>query len=360
MTLIRISCLGDLLPSDTAYTLGRGIGSRTAILIDHYEKPENRLFQDSDIVFCNLEAPLISEVEFRSLPFTGNPEIIRLLRALNISIVSIANNHIPEHGPEGIDNTIILLKNNSIIPVGHTKDNIPATAYLNIKGIKVAFAAFTCIHHKNENNRLAPADKDLMLSTLEQIKKQTTDLIIFSIHWGDEYITYPSPEQVELAHKIIDSGVNVIIGHHPHVIQPVESYNGGVILYSLGNFMFDMFWSDKVRYGMQVDLLINSAIKLDYQVKPFRINRDFTHDYSNGQKSLSILSKAESKFRILETEEPEVFRAFYMKNSRIIKRQARIMMKLHIIMDIVNFNRQSLCLLMKNVKSKSSSKWKKA
>lgn len=71
-----------------------------------------------------------------------------------------------------------------------------------------------------------------------------------SLHWGNEYIHYPSISQIKLAHKIIDAGIDIIIGHHPHVIQPVERYKNGVIFYSLGNFLFDMLWSKKVRHGM--------------------------------------------------------------------------------------------------------------
>ena len=79
--------------------------------------------------------------------------------------------------------------------------------------------------------------------TLEELKKDV-DVIVVSLHWGTEYAKSPSSAQIEIAHQIIDWGADLILGHHPHVIQKIEEYNGGVIVYSLGNFVFDQHKSE--------------------------------------------------------------------------------------------------------------------
>ena len=80
--------------------------------------------------------------------------------------------------------------------------------------------------------------------------KQNSDLVIVSFHWGIEYTTQPKPRQKELAHLAIDSGADLIVGNHPHWIQPVEVYKDKLIVYSHGNFVFDQMWSQKTREGM--------------------------------------------------------------------------------------------------------------
>ena len=92
MSQLKISFVGDLLPADTHYNIGRGIGSKMPAITDYYSDKENIPFLNSDLVFCNLEAPLIYDPEGKDLPFSGNPEVIKLLKLLRISVVSVANN----------------------------------------------------------------------------------------------------------------------------------------------------------------------------------------------------------------------------------------------------------------------------
>ena len=286
MGSIRISCIGDFLPADTAYTLGNGIGNNMPELIAHYSKLENQPFHNSDIVFCNLEAPLILTPGILNLPFAGNPACVQLMKILNISVVSVANNHMLDHGRKGFDQTTRLLAENGFFQIGMIENSISNIAYMECKGKKIAFAAFNAIHDHPEDTFIAPLERNILFSTLEEIKKHSPDYTIFSFHWGNEYVTYPSPAQVDLAHELIDNGVNIIIGHHPHVVQPVEDYHGGIIIYSLGNFLFDMFWSEPVRNGMQVDLVLNEDKSIDYEIKPYRIKSDFTPGLHKNQRGI--------------------------------------------------------------------------
>lgn len=352
MGSIKISCVGDLLPADTAYTLGFGIGSKMTRLIEHYSIGDNNPFHYSDLDFCNLEAPLVLNPEYSKLPFGGNPDVIKLLGVLNISIVSIANNHVPDHGSEGFDQTISTLEENGIPYIGTKEGNLSKVKYFEIKGKRIALAAFNAIPDHPENTAIAPLEREILFNTLREIKKQSPDYIIFSFHWGNEYVTMPSPAQVDIAHELIDNGINIIIGHHPHVVQPIEKYNGGVIIFSLGNFLFDMFWSEKVRNGMQVDLLLKDDKSIDYEIIPFRIKPDFTQDYLKTKSVFSILKKAEKKMKALQDGPREVYEREYLRECKKVRIRARIKMKIYLFKKFFNLSSQSRELLLRNIKLK--------
>jgi poly-gamma-glutamate synthesis protein (capsule biosynthesis protein) len=352
MGSIRISCVGDLLPADTAYTLGTGIGSSIDKLISYYSVKENNPFLNSDIAFCNLEAPLILNSDNIKKPFEGNPDVLQLLKILNISVVSIANNHMLDHDREGFDSTTHLLEQNGFCQIGSIQNEISSICWLEQKGIKFAFAAFNAIYDHPESTLIAPLESGIIFNTLNEIKKQSPDFIIFSLHWGNEYITWPSLSQIDLSHELIDRGVNVIIGHHPHVVQPIEKYNGGIILYSLGNFLFDMFWTKNVQNGMRVDLLFNEDRSIDYELKPFRIQSDFTQDYTKTSEVLSILSNAGNKYRMYLARPREKYQKSYLAECKKSRLKARIQMKWYLLKKVFILSPQSRSLLLKNIKMK--------
>jgi gamma-polyglutamate biosynthesis protein CapA len=359
MGVIRISCVGDLLPADTAYNLGTGIGSCMDRLISYYSVKENNPFLNSDIVFCNLEAPLILKSADVKLPFEGNPDVIQLLKILNISVVSIANNHVCDHGQEGFVQTSGLLKDNGFLMIGSNLENISEIGRMQCMNKKLAFAAFNDVKDHPECRLVAPLERGILFNTLERIKKQSPDFIIFSLHWGDEYITWPSLSQTDLAHELIDNGVNIIIGHHPHVVQPVERYHGGIILYSLGNFLFDMQWSETVRNGMQIDLILNEDNTIDYQVKPYRINSDFTQDYTSTKEVLSILSKAGKTFEQHKVGSRVNYKNIYTEECKKRRLKTRLRMKWYLITNVFRLSPQSRSMLFRNIKTKSFFLWKK-
>lgn len=109
-----------------------------------------------------------------------------------------------------------------------------------------------------------------------KLAKQHSDFVIISLHWGIENVFYPSPKQIDLAHKLIDSGATIILGHHPHVVQGIEKYKNGLIAYSLGNFQFDP--SDSYSPNSQSFILTIELTKNgleDYNITPVKIGSDF-------------------------------------------------------------------------------------
>jgi poly-gamma-glutamate synthesis protein (capsule biosynthesis protein) len=359
MGSIRISCIGDILPADTAYTMGNGIGSNMTKLIKYYSDNKNNPFCNSDIVFCNLEAPLIIKPNIVKQPFEGNPEVLRLMKILNISVVSIANNHMPDNGREGYDSTLNSLEDNGFTHIGSRQESRSQIAIITSKEKKIAFAAFNAINDHPGCNFIAPLNRDILFNTLHEIQKYSPDFIIFSFHWGNEYLTWPSPGQVDLAHELIDKGVTIIIGHHPHVVQPVENYHGGIIIYSLGNFLFDMFWSKNVRNGIRVDLDLNEDRSIEYQVKKFRIQPDFTQHYFNNSGALSYKKGRDKKWKLIQTGPRELYEKTYLHECKKQRLYARLHMKLYLFRNIFKLSRQSKEYLFSNIKLKSGSLWKK-
>jgi poly-gamma-glutamate synthesis protein (capsule biosynthesis protein) len=110
--------------------------------------------------------------------------------------------------------------------------------------------------------------------------RKNVNIIVISLHWGDEFINRPSPEQIELAHKIIDCGADIILGHHPHILQGVEKYKGKVIAYSLGNFVFDM-WQDRLRESMILKMEIGNNCEINFEIIPVMINPTFQPEIAN-------------------------------------------------------------------------------
>lgn len=213
----------------------------------------------SDIVFGNLECPLSNKgtPNLNKINFCGTVEAIKGLKHCGFNVLSLANNHICDYGKEAFFDTINLIKENRInyIGAGYNLDNARLPVAMEIKGTKVLFLGYSCMTTHGQNYALknqfgvVPLNMKLIEEDLMKARKRT-DFIIVSLHWGIEGYHYPSPKQIKIAHQIIDLGANLILGHHPHVIQGLEVYNKGIIAYSLGNFIFPntTCWIGNKRY----------------------------------------------------------------------------------------------------------------
>jgi len=111
------------------------------------------------------------------------------------------------------------------------------------------------------------------------------------VHWGSEFIHYPSPEQVKLGRQIIDSGAKVVLGHHPHIIQGIERYHGGVIAYSLGNFIFDM-WQERFRKSMILCCCFSDTGEVTYDIIPVVINQSWQPEIVNSPQHKALKNEA--------------------------------------------------------------------
>jgi len=214
---------------------------------------------EADIVFGNLEGPISDKgAKVGSIySFRAEPKAIEGLTYSGFNILSLANNHAFDYGREALEDTVLRLKEAGIGAVG-----LGLPLIQEIKGAKIGFLSYTNtglaswgISWTDENN-------------LEKIKKEieetkrTVDILIVSLHAGEEYQPEPGKFQVDFAEMAIDAGADVAVGHHPHVVQKREKRNDGFIFYSLGNFVFDQGFSEETMRGEIVKILIeNDKIK---------------------------------------------------------------------------------------------------
>lgn len=267
--MMHLTFLGDIFPSDELFTEGFGIMSKTNEQnLSRWKKDIIECVGSADYIIGNLESPLVEEKDIQGETFYGKPLFAELLKDCGINVLNVANNHIMEHGVQGFNSTLKTLNENCIVATGYMKDNLPAITTIQHDGTKFAIAAFCDERVCSCNNPgcYASLDEQSVMNSLKRMKANGADVIIFIFHWGNEYITIPSLEQRQLAYKLIDNGASIVVGHHPHVVQPYEQYNGGHIIYSLGNFCFDDVQSKQFGKGMMAHVTFeyNKIVRITF------------------------------------------------------------------------------------------------
>lgn len=237
------------------------------------------------VAFGNLESPLTkrnTRVPTKGpaggeIFLKGNPDFTFILTEAGFDVLSLANNHIMDYGPEGLADTIHYVEREQIKHVGAGADLAAALnpAEVDVDGFKIHFLAFNAVPPAEYNAAagkpgVAPLDEGVVTSAVAASAAKA-NLVVASLHWGDEGMFYPSAEQKRLAHKIVDAGADVVVGHHPHVLQGVETYEGAIIAYSLGNFLFDTRFPER-RYSTLLTVEISrSKGVLGYRLIPIYI-----------------------------------------------------------------------------------------
>jgi len=210
-----------------------------------------------DIVFGNLEGPIVEtprNFSDNSLMFAFNQNVIEALSFGNFNLLSLANNHTLNMGKIGLKETREFLEKGNIFfagdPISCSED------FLFKEDEKIILFALNKTFASNCSN-------EEVIKKIKSIKLQYPyKFLIISVHWGTEYELENSIYQQELAHKIIDAGADLIIGHHPHVVQTIQSYKGKLIFYSLGNFIFDQYFSKETQEELAVGLEIHPNKKV--------------------------------------------------------------------------------------------------
>jgi len=240
--------------------LGRSVNTRIKKYADP-TWPFKNIFttlSNADLSVINLESPFVSDCPptDTGMIFCSDPENIFGLVYAGVDYASLANNHIENYGQKGIDETVLLLKNNGIIPTGLGKP-----VFNTVKNIKYAILSFTDFPEMDKNEMV------------RQISESTAsaDLIITTFHWGVEYQGSPSPRQVSLAHLAIASGSDIVVGHHPHWTQAEEIFQGKPIYYSLGNLIFDQMWSEETRLGNILKVTFQGDKLIKKELIPIKI-----------------------------------------------------------------------------------------
>jgi poly-gamma-glutamate synthesis protein (capsule biosynthesis protein) len=210
-----------------------------------FEKISNFL-RGTDLVVGNLEGPIVKEPKDfgpHSLEFNFSQEVLAALKFVKINLFSLANNHILNRNRQGLTETKELLSQNKFYFMGDPIDCQSQDVYEIDNMIYLAL------------NKTFPSNcsDEQIANLIKQLRKANpTKLLVVNMHWGIEYKIVNSPAQQQLAHLIIDNGADLIIGHHPHVVQNIEEYKGKLIFYSLGNFIFDQYFKEEVQQGLAV------------------------------------------------------------------------------------------------------------
>ncbi|GAA0745126.1 CapA family protein [Clostridium oceanicum] len=295
---ILLSFAGDCtLGTDTSFGFQN---SMPAIFQQHGNDPSyffknvKSIFESDDASIVNLETTFTnSNVKTpKKFNFKGDSRYAKSLTLGNIDAVNISNNHIYDYGTKGFEDTKNTLKQNKIPYFGEGNKYIK-----EIKGIQIGFLGYTGFD--SSNSKLNSIKNDI--NYLKNDKK--CDLVIINFHWGSEGTYHPIETQKTLAHFSIDKGADLIIGHHPHVVQGLEKYKNKIIAYSLGNFCFGGNFNpkDKDTYIFQINYSFNNKSLESQKIKIIpckisstnNINNYCPTPQQNGEKT-RILNKVNS------------------------------------------------------------------
>jgi poly-gamma-glutamate synthesis protein (capsule biosynthesis protein) len=223
--------------------------------------------KQNDFNLANLESPIISncpEGKTGTFTFCGDERFLPYLKE-NKFIFNLANNHILNYGMDGLSQTKAFLNQNNITYF-YSHQNSSEFNLVTVNGIKFGFLGYDLVTY---GSKLTQVENEIF----EKISKYDSevDWLIVSLHWGNEYLESPEDWRVKLAHQLIDRGVDMVVGHHPHVLQKTEVYKDKYIFYSLGNFVFDQNWSKETSASEMVRITVNKNNTLNIEKAPILI-----------------------------------------------------------------------------------------
>lgn len=251
---ITLGFVGDVM-------LDRGV----KYMVDKYMDGDyNELFtqteflKEPDIMFANLEGPIsdVGENVGSKYSFRMEPKTIPTLKASGIDIVSFANNHVGDWTRDAFTDTINRLHNAGILTcgAGFTYDDAISPTIIEQQGYRVGYLCASDVgpgfmEATSTQSGILLASNPNLGEIVKNAKHEVNTLIV-SFHWGEEYEPEHSDRQEYLAKLVIANGADLVIGHHPHVIQDIREYDGVPVVYSLGNFIFDQAFSEETMEGL--------------------------------------------------------------------------------------------------------------
>jgi len=279
-----------------------------------------------DLVFGNLESPITAgrEINTYEMVFRADPGVENTLKEAGFSVLSLANNHMPNFGNQGLGDTFFYLQEAGIeyAGAGENKDRAYSPVYLESKGLRLAFLAYndddvvpSSYQADGSHPGTAFMDLEKMTQSVKEAKEKA-DFVIVSIHSGFEYTVEPNQSQKDFAHVAIDAGAEMVIGHHPHVVQKAEIYNGKYIFYSFGNFIFDQMWSQETKEGLMIKASFNKKGVKKIEFLPILIE-DFSQPrILENQSADKILNRLDLDFNEMRMFDWDQEKNDFAENSR--------------------------------------------
>ena len=294
-TTITVSLTGDCtLGTDEYFNWDTSLNAYyTYQGADYFFRNVKPVFSEDDLTVVNMEGTLTDSTtrQDKQFAFKADPEYAQILTEGAVEAANLANNHSHDYGDESYTDTIDALDAAGIVSFGYDR-----TAVMDVKGIKVGLVGiYELALHLDCQTQL--------LENIQKVKDEGAQLIIVVFHWGNEKETVPDSNQTTLGRMAIDNGADLVVGHHPHVLQGIEKYKGKYIAYSLGNFCFggntnpsDM---DTIIFQQTFTIDGNGVQEDDnIQIIPCRVSSDYS--FNNYQPTIAEGSEAERILQKLE------------------------------------------------------------
>lgn len=336
---LTFAAVGDVSLGDHPLCVGFGSHSKFKKLTADF--PFARVqeeFNKYDLLFGNLECTL-SEInkksgDYHSIQMRGQENYINGLVNAGFDVMNMANNHALQHGEQPFKATVDILNSHNIKPCGVNYDNhlTGKPVIINKNEIDIAFLGYSLRPRQyfEQPPIYTEGLNDGIINDINNIKRKVNHVIV-SLHWGEEFIQTPSPEEVLLARNIIDNGASLVIGHHPHVLRGIEKYKQGYIAYSLGNFVCDMVWDNSLRETGILNCKLTHDSISNMELTPAYINNQFQPEILHGKAAESLLKKFEILSREVEAVElsnVETQKDDYLKKAddvlRIIRKKSQL------------------------------------
>lgn len=313
---ILIYAVGDIMLGDHPHYMGMGIGSRlrqgkTGDPFEHVKY----ILRQGDIVLGNLETVLSAITDrhgLNGINMRGDPSSARYIAEAGFNVISVANNHAMQHGIPAWFESLQHLRALGISVIGVEEDPV---FFLECKGRRIAFLGFSLLSPQF-GVESPPYSLGCPAELQEEIHraKDKADIVILMVHWGDEYPSWPSPQQVRLGESFIRSGASLVIGHHPHVLQGVQRKGKGVIAFSLGNFVSDMSTRRCRETAILSVRLYNKGVK-EFELLPVIISED-SRPYMSGTGAEPGIKLMEKCNKLLSMEGGQNAEAKYAREVR--------------------------------------------
>ncbi|PFA62216.1 capsular biosynthesis protein [Bacillus sp. AFS015802] len=243
-----LAAIGDILIHDTVYNDAK---NQSGYDFTPMFSPIKEMLSTPDFLIANQEStPGGVELGVSSYPLFNSPkEVVKSLQEVGVDAVTTANNHSLDQGEKGLMSAIDYYEKLSMPYVGafKSREDQNRIRTFNVNGIKFALLSYTYGTNgipvpEGKEYLVNLIDEQKMIQEIQKAKGMDIDLVVMSLHWGNEYQRFPTEEQQRLAKVLTDSGVDIIFGHHPHVLQPIQTYKtsdgrDAVVVYSLGNFL---------------------------------------------------------------------------------------------------------------------------
>lgn len=301
---IQITTVGDCtLGTDESFDYSTSLNAAyEANGKEYFFQNVRSIFQADDLTIANAEGTFTTSDtrEDKLFAFKADPEYALIFSSSSVEAVTLANNHSHDYGEQSFEDTKSALDTAGVVHFGYDE-----TALMNVKGVKVGLVG---IYELKDHMERATQLKE----NIAKVKKEGAQLVIVVFHWGNEKEESPDSNQTQLGRLAIDEGADLVVGHHPHVLQGIEKYKGRYIAYSLGNFCFggNSYPSDMDTMIFQQTFTVDkNGVKKDDQIKVTPCSISSATGFNNyqptpvhGSEATRILTKINQRSQMIEGE----------------------------------------------------------